>query len=373
MNNLSNKHFQTLFSKVAIGNIIIDSRAGLAPMTRTSATETGLATEDMAQYYANFAKGGFSLIITEGTYTDDTYSQGYFNQPGIATKEQIEAWKPVVQAVQEQGSKIFLQLMHAGALSQGNRFKKGTIAPSAVKPKGEQLSFYGGSGEFSMPKEMTKEDISQLIQSFKNSAKNAKEAGFDGIEIHGANGYILDQFLTDYTNKRNDEYGGSTKNRLRLLIEVVEAVRDAVGKDFPVGIRIAQAKVNDPDHKWKNGTEDAELIFSQLGKAGVDYIHTSEPKATEPAFVGSEPTLVELAKKYGNTVAVANGSLENPELVETLLAEEKADLVTIGKGALANQDWPNRILNGDELHEFDFQKTLLPQATLKEFEIKPKN
>lgn len=369
MTKLKDNPYQTLFSKITIGNVTLDNRAGLAPMTRTSATETGLPTEKMAKYYANFAKGGFRFILTEGTYTDESYSQGYFKQPGIATKEQLEAWKPVVQAVQEHGSKIFLQLMHAGALSQGNRFKEETIAPSAVKPKGEQLSFYGGSGEFTLPKEMTKEDISLLIQGFKISAKHAKEAGFDGVEIHGANGYILDQFLTDYTNQRNDEYGGSTENRLRLLIEVVKAVREAVGKDFPVGIRIAQAKVNDPDYKWKNGKDDAELIFSRLGKAGVDYIHTSEPKATEPAFVGSEQTLVELAKKHGHTVTIANGSLENPELVEPLLAEGKADLVTIGKGALANQDWPNKVLNGEQLDEFNFQKTLLPQATLKEFEI----
>ncbi len=369
MSILTNNSFQKLFSEIKIGNTTLSNRAGLAPMTRTSASETGLATEDMAQYYANFAKGDFSLILTEGTYTDEAYSQGYFNQPGIATSEQTEAWKPVVQAVQAQGSKIFMQLMHAGALSQGNRFKESTIAPSAVKPKGEQLPFYGGSGEFAMPVEMTKEDISQVIESFATSAKNAKEAGFDGIEIHGANGYILDQFLTDYTNERNDEYGGSTENRLRLLLEVVDAVRDAVGTDFPVGIRIAQAKVNDPDHKWQNGIEDAELIFGQLGKAGVDYIHTSEPNATEPAFEGSDATLVELAKKYGNTVAIANGSLENPQLVEALLAEGKADIVTIGKGALANQDWPTKVFAGEELNEFDFQKTLLPQATLKEFEI----
>ncbi|EGA91263.1 putative NADH-dependent flavin oxidoreductase [Planococcus donghaensis MPA1U2] len=366
---MTNNQFQTLFSELKIGNVTLDSRAALAPMTRTSATETGLATEDMAQYYANFAKGGFSLIITEGTYTDKLYSQGYFNQPGIATPDQTEAWKPVVQAVHKQGSKIFLQLMHAGALSQGNRFKEDTMAPSAVKPKGEQLAFYGGSGEFSMPKEMTKEDISQLITSFVSSAKNAKEAGFDGVEIHGANGYILDQFLTDYTNHRTDEYGGSTENRLRLIIEVIEAVRDTVGSDFPVGIRIAQAKVNDADYKWANGIDDAKLIFSRIGQAGVDYIHTSEPNATEAAFPESPSTLVELAKKYGNTVAIANGALENPQLVESLLSKGKADLVTIGKGALANQDWPNKILSGQELEVFDFQKTLLPKATLKEFEI----
>ncbi|MDC3418323.1 NADH:flavin oxidoreductase [Aquibacillus salsiterrae] len=363
---------ETLFSKIKIGNVTIDNRIGLAPMTRTSATATGLATENMAQYYANFARGGFGLVITEGTYTDEAYSQGYLNQPGIATKEQTEAWKKVVKAVHQEGSKIVLQLMHAGALSQGNRFKEQSIGPSAIKPKGEKLSFYGGEGEFSTPKEMTEEDISQVIQGFVTSAKNAKEAGFDGVEIHGANGYILDQFLTDYTNERQDQYGGSTENRMRLLIEVVQAVREAVGQDYPVGIRIGQAKVNDPDHKWKNGEADAEIIFSQLGEANVDYIHIPEPKATEPAFGESGPTLVELVKKYGNTIAIANGSLEDPQLAKNLLAEGKADIVTIGKGALSNQDWPKKVLNGQDLSEFDFKKFLLPKATLKDFEVKPK-
>ncbi len=370
---MANTELKNLFSKVTIGNMSLNNRAGLAPMTRTSATEHGLATDEMAQYYANFASGGFSLVITEGTYTDQAYSQGYLNQPGIATEEQTEAWKKVVNAVHQQGAKIFVQLMHAGALSQGNRFKEHTIGPSAIKPKGEQLSFYGGEGEFSTPKEMTEENISDLIQGFVTSAINAKEAGFDGVEIHGANGYIIDQFLTDYTNKREDQYGGSLENRVRLSLEVVKAVREGVGEDFPVGIRIAQAKVNDPDHKWGNGITDAEFIFSQLGKTGVAYIHTSEPKAIEPAFQGTESTLVELAKKYGNTMAIANGSLENPQLVETLLSEGKADMVTIGKGALANQDWPHKVQTGQELSDFDFQKTLLPQATLKDFEIEQKN
>jgi 2,4-dienoyl-CoA reductase-like NADH-dependent reductase (Old Yellow Enzyme family) len=369
---MSREDFPTLFSNVQIGNVSLDNRIGLAPMTRTSATETGLATEDMAQYYANFTRGGFSLIITEGTYTDETYSQGYFNQPGIANEEQTEAWKKVVKAVHDQGSKIFMQLMHAGALSQGNQFKDHTIGPSAIKPKGEQLPFYGGQGEFSTPKEMTEADISQVIQGFVTSAKNAKEAGFDGIEIHGANGYILDQFLTDYTNQREDEYGGSTDSRLRFVIQVVKAVRDAVGSDFTLGIRIAQNKVNDPDHKWKQGESDAKIIFGQLGQAGVDYIHIPEPRATEPAFVESGPTLVELVKKYGNTIAIANGSLEDPNLGEDLLKAGKADVITIGKGALANQDWPNKVASGQELNEFDFKKIMLPQATLKEFEVKPK-
>lgn len=365
---MGNNQTTTLFSSINIGNSTLENRVGLAPMTRTSATEQGLATDEMAQYYANFARGGFGLVMTEGTYTDQFYSQGYLNQPGIATKEQTEAWEKVVAAVHEEGAKIIMQLMHAGALSQGNRFNSITKGPSAVKPKGEQLAFYGGQGEFRTPEELTQDEIDQVIQTFAASANKAKEAGFDGVEIHGANGYVLDQFLTDYTNLRADQYGGSVQNRIRLALEVIKAVREEVGDEFPVGIRISQAKVNDADHKWSGGEAEAAEIFTSLQQAGVDFIHIAEPNAAAPAFGETGSTLVKLAKEHGKTIVIANGTLGDPASAEALLNDEGADIVTIGKAALANQDWVNRAAEDQELNAFDFQKYLLPKATLKNFE-----
>ena len=367
---MSNSQPTTLFSSIKIGKINLENRVGLAPMTRTSATEKGLATNEMAQYYANFARGGFGLVMTEGTYTDELFSQGYLNQPGIASQEQAESWEKVVTAVHEEGSKIIMQLMHAGALSQGNRYNSITKGPSAVKPKGEQLAFYGGQGDFQTPEELTQAEIDQVVQGFAASAKNAKEAGFDGVEIHGANGYVLDQFLTDYTNHRTDHYGGSIENRIRLALEVIKAVRDEVGAEFPVGIRISQAKVNDADHKWSGGETEAAEIFTALQGAGVDFIHIAEPQAGAPAFGETGPTLVKLAKEHGKTIVIANGTLGDPASAESLLNEEGADIVTIGKAALANQDWANRAAEDQELNAFDFQKYLLPKATLKDFEYK---
>lgn len=368
---MSNTHTTTLFSSIEIGNTPLENRIGLAPMTRTSATEQGLATDEMAQYYANFARGGFGLVMTEGTYTDEFYSQGYLNQPGIATTEQMNSWKKVVAAVHEEGAKIMMQLMHAGALSQGNRFNSTTKGPSAVKPKGEQLAFYGGQGEFRTPEELTQAEIDQVIRKFASSAKNAKEAGFDGVEIHGANGYVLDQFLTDYTNRRTDRYGGSVENRIRLALEVIQAVRTEVGNEFTVGIRMSQAKVNDAEHKWANGEAEAAEIFTALHKAGVDFIHIAEPQAAAPAFGEKGPTLVKLAKEHGKAIVIANGTLGDPASAESVLNEEGADIVTIGKAALANQDWANRAAEDQELNTFDFQKLLLPKATLKDFEYAP--
>jgi 2,4-dienoyl-CoA reductase-like NADH-dependent reductase (Old Yellow Enzyme family) len=303
------------------------------------------------------------------------------NQPGIINDEQVQAWKKVTDSVHQADGKIFIQLMHAGALSQGNRFKKETLGPFAVQPKGEQLKIYGGEGPFPMPKEATKDDIAEVIKGFVDAAKRAKEAGFDGVEIHGANGYILDQFLTDYMNQRTDEYGGSTENRVRLLVEVVGAVREAVGQDYTVGIRISQGKVNDHYHKWAGKEKDAEIIFGQLGSSGVDFIHVTEYEAWQPAFPEGEgtsaldsafgdhgATLAALAKKYGKVPVIANGNLHHPDKARELIEKGEADVITIGRGALANGDWVNKVKNGEPLEEFHPEKFLSPNAKIKEFE-----
>lgn len=358
-----------LFWPLSLGNLILKNRIGLAPMTRTSAEENGVPSGKMLDYYRRYAEGGFGLLITEGTYPDEAYSQGYFNQPGIARREHVAGWKNITQKVHEAGSRIFCQLMHAGALSQGNIYKSQTKGPSAVPPKGEQLSFYGGEGPYPTPEPMNHEDILQVIKGFANAALNARDAGFDGVEIHGANGYLLDQFLTDYTNQRIDEYGGSTENRLRLLVEVCHAVREAVGADFPVGIRISQAKVNDYTHKWAGREKDAELIFSRLGATGIDFIHVTEHHADKPAFGEQGPSLAALAKLWGKLPVVANGNLNTPELAEEIIKKGEVDLVAVGKAVLANKDWPNKAAKGETLEEFKPEPFFHPNAKIKSFEL----
>lgn len=363
-----------LFESVKIGNLTLNNRVGVAPMTRISATPEGLATDQMANYYASFAKGGFGLVITEGTYTDELYSQCYFDQVGIANDKQAESWKKVVDAVHKAGAKIIVQLEHAGALSQGNRFIEQTLAPSAIQPKGEPLKFYLGATSFPMPIKASKEDLDDVIKGFVSSAIRAKSVGFDGIEIHGANGYLLDEFLTDYTNTRSDEYGGSTENRVRFLVEVSTAIREAVGEDFTVGIRISQGKVNDYAHKWKGKEKDAQIIFEALGQAGLNYIHVTEYRAWEPAFQESDrnindKSLVALAKEYGKIPVLANGQLEEPTKASEMITYGGADLVTLGKGALANHDWVNKVKTGEPLNNLDQEKILRPNAKIKDFEL----
>ena len=179
----------------------MNNRFIVAPMTRITATDDSSATTTMRDYYERFAKGGFGAVITEGIYTDELYSQGYLNQPGLTNNNHVETWKNVVSAVHEHDTAIIAQLMHAGGQSQGNAYTDETVAPSAIPPKGEQLGFYGGSGTFDVPRALTLDEIEEVRHSFVQAARLAKEAGFDGVEIHGANGYLLDQFLTDYLNE----------------------------------------------------------------------------------------------------------------------------------------------------------------------------
>ena len=189
-----------LLAPAAIGGVALANRLAVAPMSRVSTAGDGVPTENMVDYYAAFAHGGFGLIVTEGTYIDHAHSQAYANQPAIVTDEQVRAWARVVDAVHAAGGRIVLQLMHAGALVQ---HADAGLAPSAVQPRGRKLAGYGGVGPYPLPRAMTAGEIADVVEAFAASAERGREAGFDGVEVHAANGYLLDQFLTPYTNVRD--------------------------------------------------------------------------------------------------------------------------------------------------------------------------
>lgn len=353
----------TLFSKFMINRVQISNRLAVAPLTRVSALHDGTVGPLMKDYYTRFAYGGFGLIITEGLYTDPLYSQGYRNQPGISSREQAAGWTDIVQNVHKMGTKIIAQLMHAGALSQYNRFRPRAAGPSSLVPPGKQMSAYEGKGPFGVAREMTETEIGAAIAGFAQSAQLAKEAGFDGVEIHGANGYLLDQFLTPYMNEREDRYGGSLCQRLTLFSEVISAVRKAVGSGFLVGVRVSQKKVNDFTYFWPEAEQGAEVIFTSLKRFGADYIHTTEPNLLDAAFDGSD-SLAKLAKRYSTLPVIANGGADIPELARKSISEGESDIVSLGKAALANQDWPNRVKAGLPLEPFD-AAMLAPKANLE--------
>lgn len=359
----------SLFAPIVINGRTVANRFSVAPMTRITATLDGRATEKMTRYYERFARGGFGTVITEGIYTDQAFSQGYLNQPGMSDEAQANAWKAVVSGIKAHGALAVAQLMHAGAISQGNRFREGTVGPSVVQPRGTQMTFYHGKDRYVLPAAMTEAQIAEAIKGIAESAKRAIDlAGFDAIELHGANGYLLDQFLTDYTNKRADGWGGPVEKRVRLILETFRAVRAKVGAKVPVGVRISQGKVNDYQHKWAAAERDAEIIFGSLADAGVDFIHVTEHEAWKPAFTEGGPSLMHLAKRYAPKAAIlANGSLHHVERAVAAL-DDGADIVAIGRGALANPDFPRRLAEHDVLNDFD-PAILGPIANVKEKEL----
>jgi 2,4-dienoyl-CoA reductase-like NADH-dependent reductase (Old Yellow Enzyme family) len=323
----------------------------------------------MFDYYMRFAKGGFGLLTTEGIYTDRAFSQGYQFQPGLADDEQAHAWSVFTGEIQGHGALVFAQLMHAGALSQGNVYRRHTVGPSALRPKGEQLRFYRGEGPYPEPKQMTEIEIGEAVQGFVDAARRAvKIAGFNGVEIHGANGYLLDQFLTAETNHRTDRWGGDITARVALLAEVVKSVKLAVGDVAPVGIRISQGKVNDYASKWQGGEADAEVVFGTLADAGADFIHVTEHEAWKPAFDGATQSLVALARRYApKSTVIANGGLHTEARMADVLAAG-ANLVTVGRAALANPDLPNVLRSKRTPRAFD-SSILQPVASIKDREL----
>ena len=349
--------------------ITVRNRVAVAPMTRITATEDGHPTQTMFDYYMRFAKGGFGLVTTEGIYTDKAFSQGYRFQPGLADDDQARGWTAFNREMQAQGTHVVAQLMHAGALSQGNFHRTGTVGPSAVRPKGKQMEFYFGRGLYPEPRQMTEVEIDDAVHGFVSAARRAVNiAGFNAVEIHGANGYLLDQFLTAETNRRTDRWGGDTKARVQLLADVVKEVKLGIGNAVPVGIRISQGKVNDFAAKWPGAQADAEVIFGTLAAAGADFIHVTEHEAWQPAFEGVTESLVALARRYApNATIVANGGLHTAERIVKAL-ENGADLVTVGRGALANPDLPKVLESKREPRAFD-GSILQPVANIKSAEL----
>ncbi|VAW45518.1 NADH-dependent flavin oxidoreductase, Oye family [hydrothermal vent metagenome] len=260
MNNLLFEKYK-LNSSITLANKIV-----MAPLTRCFADNDLVPTNKIAQYYARRADAG--LIISEATIIDPL-GQGYPNTPGIYTDAQIEGWKLATDAVHQQGGKIFCQLWHTGRVAHSIYTKQQPVAPSAVAWHGKVPRTAGL--EYEMPHALTTQAVKQLVQKYIGAAKNAIKAGFDGVEIHGANGYLIDQFLRQDTNKRSDEYGGSETNRARFALEIVAGIIAAIGTD-KVGIRLSpQAYVH---LEYTNGDEQTyEYLLQQLSKKSICYVH----------------------------------------------------------------------------------------------------
>lgn len=340
-----------LFDTYPLGKIQLKNRIVMAPMTRSRTTQPGnIPNAMMAEYYAQ--RAGAGLIITEATQISPQ-GQGYSFTPGIHTKAQIEGWREVTDAVHREGGKIFLQLWHVGRMSHAS-FHNGNppVAPSAIKPDAQVwVADENGNGsmvECPTPRALTANEIHSIVADYRQAALNAIEAGFDGVEIHAANGYLLDQFLRSTSNYRTDRYGGSIENRVRLLAEVAQTVCDAIGAER-VGVRLAPfitaRGMNCPE------IIDAILLAAEkLDALGVVYLHLSEADWDDAPQV-SETFRRQLRQVYGGTVIVA-GRYDKTK-AEAILRNVYADLVAFGRPFIANPDFPARLEQDWPLADFD--------------------
>lgn len=341
----------SLFDETKLGRTTLANRIVMAPLTRNRADREGVCGPLAATYYAQRASAG--LIVSEGIQPS-ALAQGFFGTPGLHEQDQIAAWRVVTDRVHAHDGRIYAQLMHAGRIGHPELQRHSSIpagllpmAPSAIRPKGFAKT-YDGPRELPTPREMTLADIATTIRDFAAGAANAIEAGFDGVELHGASGVLLHQFLADGSNRRTDRYGGSMTNRMRFVIEVTAAVADAVGPDR-VGVRVSpNSTFGDIAHS------DIDLLYPalarELARLGISYLHVYE--------TGNRRLTRRLRELWPGSYVVnphADDRREPSSLTaaEQLLAEDLADLVAFGRLFISNPDLPRRFREGLPVNGFD--------------------
>lgn len=349
---------ELLFQPYRLGPLALPHRIVMAPLTRSRARQPGnVPTTLNACYYAQRASA--ALIVSEATQVS-MQGQGYAWTPGIHSREQVEGWRLVTDAVHEAGGRIFLQLWHVGRISHPSLQpdKMLPVAPSAVTPAGNAfIENEKGEGQFApfvRPRALQIEEMPYLVQQYSRGARNALAANFDGVEVHGANGYLIDQFISSSTNRRTDAYGGSVANRARLLMEVVEAVSEVWGPDR-VGVRLSPlGSLNDISDAEPETTFGA--IAQVLSDFNFVYLHIVNPAAAaiekgQAPRNTAERMLTLIRKKYRGTLMIAGGF--DHDTAEAWLEQGKADLIAFGRKFLANPDLPDRFrarkpLNADD-------------------------
>jgi len=329
----------TLFSPGKIGAISVGNRIAMSPLTRARADMNGVQTPLAIDYYRQRASAG--LILTEATNIS-RQGRGYAFTPGIYTDAHVAAWRPVTDAVHEAGGRIVLQLWHVGRISHTSLQEGGQapVAPSAIQA-GQTTYTETGMQRPSMPRALRTDEIPGLIEDYRNAASKAKEVGFDGVEVHAANCYLLEQFIRDSTNKRDDAYGGSVENRTRLAFEVTRAVADIWGGDR-VGVRLSPLTLSAGDTPLDSDPQGTYgYLAEQLGTLGLAYLHCIEGQTrgdnAKDAF-----DFQALRRAFGGQYIANNGYDRNKALAA--IAEGHADMVAFGRPFIANPDLPARLM-----------------------------
>jgi 2,4-dienoyl-CoA reductase-like NADH-dependent reductase (Old Yellow Enzyme family) len=331
-----------VFEPIKVGSFDLPQRFVMAPLTRNRAGAGQVPRDIAATYYAQ--RAGAGLIITEGTQPS-AVGQGYLDTPGIHTPEQIEGWRAVADAVHAEGGSIVVQLMHVGRIAHpDNKAGLETVAPSAIRAPGEMVTA-SGRVEHVLPRALETAELPGIVAEFVHAAKSAIEAGLDGVEIHAANGYLLHQFLAPSSNQRTDEYGGAPANRARLVIEVAEAVAEAIGADR-VGIRIS------PAHNIQGVLEEDPADVQATYRALIDGIAPLELAYLSILADPSSELVADLRGRFGGALMVNSGfaNVTNFAEVERIIGSNQADLVAVGREFLANPDLVQRWRTGAELN-----------------------
>jgi N-ethylmaleimide reductase len=337
----SSEAYEELLSPYRLGSLELKNRMVLAPMTRSRAIEGNVPNPLAETYYAQ--RAGAGLIVTEATQVSPR-AQGYIRTPGIHSEAQVAGWKKITDAVHKAGGKIFVQLWHVGRISHPD-FHNGElpVAPSAIDPVVDVYTPQGPKKTVT-PHALTAAEIKAVVEDFRQAAENAKRAGFDGVEVHGANGYLLDQFTRDGSNKRTDAYGGSIENRVRFPLEVTDAVIGVWGKER-VGYRISP---NNPFNAMQDSDPVATFSYltGELAKRGIGYLHAVDPVADGAKRISP------LLRGIFKGTYIVNGGFDASS-AEDALERKAADLVAFGVPFLANPDLPERYRRKTELNAPD--------------------
>ncbi|GAC1708306.1 MAG: alkene reductase [Flavisolibacter sp.] len=347
--------YRKLFSPFTLGTLTLDNRVVMAPMTRSRATGN-IPNDLLVKYYSQRASAG--LIITEGT-SPSVNGLGYARIPGLYSPEQIKAWKKVTDAVHGKGGKIFVQLMHTGRISHPLNLPAAAkvVGPSAIAAAATQMyTDAAGMQPLPVPEVISLSDVDKTVAEFVHSAQAAISAGFDGVELHGANGYLLDQFLNPSSNKRNDKYGGSTDNRNRFVIEVVQAVASAIGKER-LGIRLSPFGAF--NEMTSNDTTEGQFIDLAAGlkKIGIVYIHIVDHSSMgAPAVPQSVKDGIRNA--FGGNIILSGGY--DAARADAGLQEGKGELVAFARPFISNPNLVEKMKEGAELVIPDFNTFYTP-------------
>lgn len=338
---------KTLFEPTQIAGLPLKNRIALAPLTRSRSDAMGVPKPFVAEYYAQ--RAGAGLLISEGAQTSFA-GQGYARTPGIHTPEQIAAWKQVTAAVHARGAKMFMQFMHCGRIAHplNRQVADAPVAPSAVRPAGQMWTDQMQMQDFPTPRALETAELPGLVDEFVTAARNAIEAGFDGVELHAANGYLLNQFLASNTNLRSDAWGGSVNGRIRFVVETVEAVAAAIGA-ARTGIRVS------PGHMFNdlvdaNPMETHLALLQALPTADMAYVHVMLPDAFSPQLnnAGDPAAVIPALRPHVKGALVAAGSLTAAS-AQALLGAGLIDIAAFGRDFIGNPDLVERLRTGAPL------------------------